>query len=227
MKIIEFCGTPGCGKSTLCDMLEERLRSEGKKVINLQKREKCDTPYKKLKKIFRILCYKAYPKNVELKKSLYDLANKQNDKKTSKKWADRILEANWLIHQAEKQRVDFALFDEGPIQFLTALLGDGIEADNRVLKSINSCLYQNDVQIYYGRIALAENISRLRNRKRHGDRFAEGTTEEIGEKLRKKKISIEQVLSALEMQYSVLDMEQSNAAFEALVPDIERINDVK
>ena len=29
MRVIEFCGTPGCGKTTLCDQLLDELKAKG------------------------------------------------------------------------------------------------------------------------------------------------------------------------------------------------------
>lgn len=221
MKIIEFCGTPGCGKSTLCDMLEERLRSEGKKVINLQKREKCNTLYKKLKKILRILCYKTYPQNAELKKSLYELANKQTDNRTTKKWVDRILEANWLIQRAEAAGYDFILFDEGCIQFLSSIMQNEFVADtfNNIL-TLKKVVYGKSTSIFHCSIGLEENIRRLHIRNKIGDRFTEGSYEDQMVRLQKKNESISYILKKLGVhfyQVELRDTEQAlNIAWEII-----------
>ena len=162
MKIIEFCGCPGCGKSTVCDALEKELTQAGYRVINLQKRKKCDTIGKKIDKIIRTFQYRHYGANRNLKHILYSISKDH-------KWADRILEAKWLI--SRHGDYDYVLFDEGGIQFVSSLTEDSEESLERVQKVMNSNFYVVPTILFQCHLSQDENIKRLLGRNKAGDRF--------------------------------------------------------
>ena len=186
MKIIEFCGCPGCGKSTICDILEMHLKEAGLKVVNLQKRQKCDTFWKKIKKIIRIISYKNYDPNKRIKQVLYAV-------NSDHKWADRILEAKWLLDRYSEY--DYVLFDEGCIQFVSSMI-DGLDVNVLPIQQILDSEFYTDLTILFKcSLERTENIQRLLRRNKVGDRFVTENTGKMKWKLEKKDDLLQEIYS--------------------------------
>ncbi len=142
MILVEFTGLPGCGKTTLCDKLEDELANRDIRVCNLQKE-------KEIKNIFGRLSYSLYIRKVkkaECNNVLNAEIRKMNDLlgiKGTDHWEEKILEANFRCIEAEKKGEQVALFDEGCIQYIVSLLADA-DVDERqynIIKEIEKTVY--------------------------------------------------------------------------------------
>lgn len=142
MILVEFTGLPGCGKTTLCDKLEEELANRDIRVCNLQKE-------KEIKNIFGRLSYSLYIRKVKkaecnnvLNAEIRRMNNLLGIKETDH-WEEKILEANYRCIEAEKKGEQVALFDEGCIQYIVSLLADA-DVDERqynIIKEIEKTIY--------------------------------------------------------------------------------------
>ena len=222
MIIVEFCGTPGCGKSTLCAMLKRELLTRGYSVENLQEVYEPRTFQGKIERRINKLKYQYAFFNYKRRKMLSYMASKDD---ASGYWRQRILEAAYRIRQAEKKGIQIGLFDEGIIQFITSMYHER-EFDNKVDKLIEDI----DKNIYGDRVILVncildmdENYRRLKTRGRAGDRFLVGNDIDNKEALKAKKKKIDYIFEHMSNKKNIIiDMKNYEDIVEGLVCKIER-----
>lgn len=222
MVIIEFCGTPGCGKTTVCDRIEEELQQQGIRVQNLQKRGTPTTYTDRLKEKMERIRFRNYFPNRRLKKALEVLMN-YYDRDSLIHWPDRILESFYRTKKAEKDGIEIGLFDEGCMQFITSVFHE-----KEIPKEIQSVVDSICEELYCGRalffdcyIDLTENYERLEKRDKPKDRFLAGSREENLALLKLKRERIDTVLGMLNgytiMRIEGTDTEQAvNSILEAI-----------
>lgn len=199
MLIVEFCGTPGCGKTTLCDEVEKNLREQGFFVQNLQKRKYPRSISDKIKVVMERFCYTHAPCNRELRKALKVL-RPYADADSLIDWPSRLLEACYRVHRAEKCGTQIGLFDEGCVQYLTSVFhGKKVAQEvQSVVDILCKKLYQNRTVIFQCELEDSENYRRLVQRNKPDDRFL-GQGEEVAlQLLKNKKQNIDIVLRMVE-----------------------------
>lgn len=201
MLIIEFCGTPGCGKTTLCDAVEQELQASGYPVKNLQKRKLPVTYADKIGGMLERFCFRHAFYNRRLKKVLRSIRPYlAEDSRIN--WTERILEASYRIKKAEREGMRVGLFDEGCLQFITSVF-HGKTVTQEVQSLITVLLeevYKNRTLIFDCQIDAAENYCRLVRRNRADDRFLAGDKEESLRLLKQKRDNINLVLEMVEGQ---------------------------
>lgn len=188
MYLVEFCGLPGTGKSTLCKTVERDLAGKGAKVKNLQliplgyawKERQInkvemffDRDCRRIASLFR----KSFP-----------------DKEDGRYWILRIRQNILIAKKARKSGLEVATFDEGCIQFVTSVF-HGVEMKEKELgfaKEVFRIAYGGyDTIVFNCALEMGENVRRIRNRNRAGDRFLADTDEEIERRLVIKRKNIE------------------------------------
>lgn len=218
MLLIEFCGTPGCGKTTICDRIEEELQQQGIQVRNLQKRGFPATYKDKLKVKIERFRFRNYVPNRRLKKALKVLLP-YYDKNSLIHWPNRILESFYRAKKAEKDGIEVGLFDEGCMQFITSVFHEKEVPDEirSLVDSIDEELYQNRIVFFDCHIDLEENYERLEKRAKPNDRFLTGSREENLTLLKTKRERIDTVLGMLKGQ-TVMRVEEKDT--EQVVKEI-------
>lgn len=164
MKVIEFCGNPGCGKTTIAnDLVSELLKNDYKAFAYNQIK-----PKKYL--YFRNILHFGSVKNI-MKLFLF---GEKADLKKRVLYSVKIIA---VLDQLEKWerggRVDFVIFEEGIIQYLSTLSHENLikERDLRFPECLKALYQNNDTLVVDCRLDLSENIKRIQARNRAGDRF--------------------------------------------------------
>lgn len=199
MLIVEFCGTPGCGKTTLCDEVEVELRALGYRVKNYQKPKQRVTFLERAKGVWIRCCYRYLCANKKIKAALKTIRPYMKED-SHFYWVDRILELYYVIMQGEKVGEQIALLDEGCIQFITSVFHEkkvppGIQP---LVDALADEFYKNHTIIYNCQIDLEENYRRLLKRGKSNDRFLKEDKLESFQLLSQKRENIESVLKMLE-----------------------------
>lgn len=194
MYIIEFCGLPGTGKSTLCKSVEKGLLGKGIKAKNLQLiplgyawKERqinkvemfLDRDCRRLASLFR----KNFPDNED-----------------GRYWILRIRQNILIAKKSRKKGLEVATFDEGCIQFVTSVFhgNEMTEKELEFAKEVFHIAYGDyDTVIFDCSLEIGENVRRIRNRNRVGDRFLADTNEEIERRLIIKRNNLEKCVALL------------------------------
>lgn len=224
MVIIEFSGTPGCGKTTICDRIEEELQQQGLRVRNLQKRGIPTTYVDRAKEVIERIRFRSYPPNRQLKKALTVLM-KYYDENSLIHWPDRILESFYRTKKAEKDGIEVGLFDEGCMQFITSVFHEK-EIPNEIQSVVDSLceeIYGGRTLFFDCHIDLAENYERLKIREKPKDRFLAGSDEENLALLKTKRERIDRVLDMLKRQTVIrIDGNDTEQAVREIMEVIKR-----
>lgn len=219
MYLIEFCGAPGTGKTTVCRFLEKELKAEGLKVKNLE------MPQYSYGKIKKRLVKLAFFFDKDCRRIMW-AAHKyltKADKADKKRWVGKILLAVYSAKETERNGFDVATFEEGCIQYITSAV-HGVPISEESLefaKVVVEAIYRNREEILINcKLELMENVSRLKNRNRSGDRFSCGTEEEIEARL---KLKIENINKCSELldKNKVFSVDLGN--FPTAIESINRI----
>ena len=189
-KIIEFYGLPGVGKSTICDLLEEKLNLTGYKVINIQKQKKCITIQDKINKAILTLKSFAFIDNIKLYKILNNYKRVYGKNELSDYWIRRIIVTNYLLKKEIKRSTyDYILLDEGIVQFITSIVHDEVIKNDiytdEICKNISN-VYSNYTTVIHCNLDYKNIIGRLKKRNKKNDRFI-FTDEDMMLKVLKKK----------------------------------------
>lgn len=192
MYLIEFCGTPGTGKSTLCRAVEKDLRGKEMKVKNLQL---IPLGYKwKERQINKVEMF--LDRDCRKISSLYRKSFR--GEKENIYWVFRIRQNILIAKKAQKKGLEVATFDEGCIQFVTSVF-HGIEMKEKELKfaeEVFGIAYGGyDVIHFDCTLDVDENVRRIKGRSRVGDRFLADTDEEIERRLLIKRNNIEKCVA--------------------------------
>ncbi len=210
MYIIELCGLPGCGKTTLLQTVRRALIADGYTVENLQtlplKFGRIDRLKCKLAMMFDRDCRKL---NASARKHYKGVTDQQK-----KYWIWRIVQTCYLVNQARRYGLDIALYDEGCAQFLTSIVHEENigEPEYKFFQDVYSMIYEkNNTLIIDCKISKEETMRRMKGRNRSGERFLLGTDEDIMKRLNTKKENIEKVVSFFPKEdVFKIDMESSN-----------------
>lgn len=220
MTIIEFSGTPGCGKSTLCARLLEKLVEDEKC---------CAFDYNEIKNKNKIynLKYVLMKKNLKLIYSIlkYGLKNNKNHRTIIYSIKCAVI-IDQIRQWSEEKNIDYLLFDEGILQYITTL-SHGIKIDYSI-DLINDVLcefYANkNVFVINCRLNINENMRRLKLRNRENDRFLIKNDLELQDALALKKYNIEKVVADLSpINQMNINAEDTDIALEMIINKILHI----
>ena len=212
--IVEICGLPGIGKSTVTKPFIDSkniygLRDcLGKRFYNNKKRD-----------IIKFLYPKHLPKDYN---EIISFLN--NYPQCDEKFKDRLL----FLYEALKRNDNsdkFFLLEEGAVQHITSLPHDmDISHDNTAEPVIDKLLAKEDAIIYF-EAPIDMVYERIQKRNRSGDRFLDSNTDSAYKLLEIKKKNIESCLSKYTGRIYRLDMTSSaNQCSDELAKIIKLIN---
>ena len=218
MKILEFTGAPGIGKSTLCQQLENVLIQQGYKVINLQRYLPGDTFHQKVYRKYRYHMIWHAPINRNMVTAFRNLNFPMDS--VHREWMERILFVNYQLHM-NGEAYDYILMDEGMIQFITSLYHTKELQDAESVKPLILALcpeYLQNTKIIYMTLNLLEVCQRLKHRNRAGDRFVMENQQQMIQNLEKKLKNIDFAIDASGIP--VYHLKCDNVSNAMLVQDI-------
>lgn len=199
MLYIELCGTPGCGKTLLCNEIVPELLNLGYRVMNISVKELNYDFRLKLERKIKTYRYRHYLKNRKIIKAINQIKLGKQEEGTLL-WKDRMLETYYDVFQAKKKKMDVCIIDEGFIQYLTSIYHEKIIDDNIMpfIRVIEKELYAKQSVIIDCHIETNNNYQQLISRNKPGDRFLTGdeTTDKI--LLQHKRRNIDMVLGKIE-----------------------------
>lgn len=163
MRVIEFCGTPGCGKTTLCKELIKEFKNKGFAAFDYNElktgkfKAVCHYFFKKgfLGTAFKLFFYNGF---INRDRLVYGI---------------KIAVVNAQIKDwSSEGKCDYLFFDEGILQYITTL-SHGKEVSNlEKLPVTLKALYSNaDTYVVHCNLDVETNITRLSKRGNEGDRY--------------------------------------------------------
>lgn len=224
MIIIEFCGPPGSGKSTLCDHIQDYYSTRGYKVENLRKRRGNKTLLDKINKFAYIiklnLIIWRYP--IYMKAIKYG-AQFQN--RAAYFWSKRLIEGVYRINKAQNNGIDIGFFDEAFLQYMTSIsfnneLGSGWKD---LLEYIDENVYCKRTLIVHCTLDFEENIRRLEKRNTY-DRNFNGNRECTKEIVKNKEHKICEMSKQLKRSKVItIDLSNSDIARQTIICEINNL----
>ena len=211
MMIVEFCGNPGCGKSTVCRLVLQKLRDRGLAA--------CDYNERKERRKLRNLRYLLSPGRVKTAAALWRFgAGSGVDKRTFV----YSVKCAVVLEQLQRWEADpgcgAVLFDEGLIQYVTTLFhGSRIgRLGEHVLSVLREFYGRENVYVVDCALDAEENAVRLNRRNVAGDRFVTDDSAEQHARLALKRANIDAVLDQVRpanlIRVSSADSEQAAEA---------------
>jgi hypothetical protein len=167
--IVELNGLPGSGKTTVIDLLFERLQKAG---IRVAKRKDIYQPQKgKFRRLFRLIQYKGI--RLPLFLSIFFLLIKPFRTSRYKYFNKLIYYYLMYMKCIEEGKYDIILVDEGIIQYINATIHPGRLKNTSVLKKIINTLKVEGMNYFVIDCLSDEIISceRILERKRNTSRF--------------------------------------------------------
>ena len=213
--IIELCGLPGCGKTTLANELIRYINDNEllTDVFDRQKLLKRNNYFRRVIRRFNQRLYKFFlngknRKNLDL---IYKTA--MHDSLAESKYIFRLMEISRAINKNTNNNY---VLDEGIIQYISSLSYKKSILDNENTNTLLSTLlpHREDYYIIYCSLPVEQTIKHLkkRNRKQKHDRYNIEDTELQQKLLDIKKQNIEIILSQPFMKhkkYLCIDMRDS------------------
>ena len=205
MIVIEFCGTPGVGKSTLCERIVLELNTIGLKTDYRQewlKRIQSSVLMKLYRETYCVLSnyFRKYPKMIR--------KTATSDEKNLNIWLKRIIEDDLFIISSKGNKI--IILDDGVVQSITSISHE--KEINNELVSAAVCAQKEIIKkpylIFNCSLDIPTNIDRIRKRNRH-DRFFKYSNDELPVQLQQKRSNIEKVLRANE-SCKIVDLDMSN-----------------
>ena len=195
MTIIEFIGCPGSGKSTICKLLMEYLCDKGFSVGNIHRDEIRNGALSR-----KLLSAKSQlmPRTKSIRTAI-DNYTKNISGYHGGVWERDLLNAAYKLEQSYVRNMDYALFDEGPTQYVSAMIHD-IEIDDNIkpmLTEMNNCIYRHKVIAFYIEADFEALLERICKRDRSGDRFISDNKEEMYSRIQLKEKNLRYLVSHL------------------------------
>lgn len=233
MLVLELCGTPGCGKSYLNNILYKHLIEKGYTVCKVAIGK--ETVYSSfLEKVIKKLKlrYDLYfsPKLTNEREILKKHISENNISQYSYSFYKTILIEILEIKKKHNKEIDVLILSEGIVQALTSL-SHGKMMREECLELI-TCIDENvygryDIQLFLCDLDLSENIVRLKNRAKQNDRFLFDDEETMQKALSLKRENIEYVYehikNANKGRINTLD---ANSAVDCIIKKMEEKLDV-
>jgi len=169
MTIIEFIGSPGSGKTSICCKVMDYFEAKGFKTGNVHRDE-----IRKGALSRKILSAKTQymPSTHALKCAIATYVSKVPAYEGSV-WERDLLNVAYKLRQPYVKSMDYAFFDEGPTQYVSAMM-NGIVITDTILPLVdemNRCIYQNDVIAFFIQADIDNIVDRICKRRRNGDPY--------------------------------------------------------
>ena len=220
MKIIEFTGVAGAGKSTICDLLEKELGDQGYRVLNLHVLGAEENLFEKVhrKYIWKRVKYSRINRNFKHIVQRLELSSEID----LDEWIQIIEVMNYRLHK-EAGKYDYVLMDEGIIQAITALYHRMTIDNRRAIRTLLKTIckeYRDSTLIMNMNIDLNTVCDRLKNRNRADDDFLCDDEKNMKALLQQKKGNVDFVLGV-----SGFPIEQINAnqSLDKVLADIMKL----
>ena len=216
MKILEFCGNPGCGKSTVGALLLEELLKDGSTAF--------DYNQIKEKSKIRNLRYILSAQSLKMICSLLRFGSLSHISKKTLVYSVKIaVIVEQIKRWSQKGDIEYLLFDEGIIQYLTTLFHNKrITSEISIPEKCLGPFYGSyDITIINCSVDINENIRRLNNRNRSNDRFVMGDANAQKAALELKQYNIDTILSGIDPEHVIrIDTADSHAAVSSIIREI-------
>ena len=193
MKIVEFVGLPGSGKSTICKRYEYSLKKRQFIATNVQVQA---LMLRGFKRRYVNLAIRSYPKCRKISAAARKYVPNIKEKE-AKAWIFRMNQMAYLLDKYEKAGLEYALMDEGFIQFVTSICHDEAMPESMIdfAHAIMDIVYTGrDCKFIYVETDKEEIIKRIRERNRPGDRFLSDNDEVMKERLEIKEDNLSKCL---------------------------------
>ena len=197
MYIIEFAGLPGSGKSTICKKCERLLKQLGHIATNVEVRA---LMYSGLSRRFFLLRVFLYPKSWKLS-AIARRTIPREKRKEAGIGVNRMQQIVYLLDKYEKRGLEYALMDEGFVQFGTSICHDDYISDSILdfEKEVFKIAYNGrPCKHIYVDTDKADVIRRIKARNKPGDRFLSDSDEAMLKKLEVKEKNLFKCLELLD-----------------------------
>ena len=208
MTIVEFCGNPGCGKSTVCRLLLRKLRERGIAAFDYNERKE--------KSKLNNVRYLLSPGRLKTAAALWRFgAGSGVTKRTFIYSVKCAVVLEQLRRWEEDAGCEAVLFDEGLIQYVTTLSHAAAvgELGEDVKKTLREFYQRAGVYVVDCVLNTEENARRLNARNTEGDRFVTDDPAEQSARLALKRANIDAVLEQVRpanlLRVSTADSEQA------------------
>lgn len=211
--VVEMCGLPGCGKSTLI----EKCFPNPQIVYN---RRKIFRDVRIRSQIFKVIPHSFPMKNEYI--ILRDFANEYPN--ANKVFISKMYRLNYALNVSKAKLV---LLDEGPIQHITSIAFDEEIKNDELLNEAVSVLSKDEVMVFYCRCPIDVTIGRLIERKENGymnnGRYEVNDLSRLRKLLEIKDLNISTVLSRYNGKIIELNMQDSiDKNIEIIKDNIEK-----
>ena len=180
--IIELCGLPGCGKSTLSKELLKKWRAEaaGETVYDREDVLKRNLAFRAVDRALFDKC------SVGKRKELIEIIHKnaRHDSDWERRYIHRLLELTEGMRRKSNENI---FLDEGLIQYITSLAYSNPLIPGEELECLIERVFPDDTDYYIINcdISVETAIARVKQRNRRNDRYAVDN-----EKMQKKLMSV-------------------------------------
>ena len=187
MRVIEFCGTPGCGKTTLCDQLLDELKAKGFTANNYNELKGSVS-----KAFFHYLFKKGFFGSCMRLMFVMGFPNRDRIVYGIKIAVVRCQLDDW----SKSGKTDYLLFDEGILQYITTLSHGKPIAKLEKLPKVLKPIYESaNTSVISCSVDIDTNIERLKKRGNKGDRYLTGDIEQQKTNLELKSKNIQAVIA--------------------------------
>ena len=214
MTIIEFIGSPGSGKSSICNRTMDHFEDMGLKVGNIHRDE-----IRKGAVSRKILSAKSkfMPCTSSLRSAITEYTSKVPEYHGSV-WERDLLNAAYKLSCPYVRAMDYAFFDEGPTQYVSAMM-NGIPINDDILPlidTINDSIYKCDVIAFFIQLDVDSIVERISKRNRSGDIYLSDDVDDMRSRITLKENNLRYLAEHLnykEIHY-IDNIELENAALQ-------------
>ena len=208
MRVLEFCGTPGCGKTTLSNQLQSELIAKGYDAKNYN-----ELKGSKVKELFHFMFKKGFISTCCNLMTVMGMVNRDRFV-----YGIKIAIVCYQINEwSQAGKADYLLFDEGIIQYITTLShGKAISKLDKLPSRLKPLYEECDTFVVDCKVDIVTNITRLTQRGNVKDRFVIDDEDKQKEALKLKENNIQAVIS----YFAPSNLVQIDTANESALNDV-------